>query len=34
MGYLGFCRARSVIARAGDAERTARLKIQGPSGKG
>ena len=33
-GYFGFCRARRVIARAGDDERTARLKIQGPSGRG
>jgi hypothetical protein len=34
VGYFGFLCARSVIARAGDSERTARLKIQGPSGKG
>jgi len=34
VGYFGFCRARSVIARADDAERAARLKIQGPSGRG
>ena len=33
VGYLGFCSARSVIARAADVERTARLKIQGPSGR-
>ena len=34
VGYFGFLCARAVIARAGDSERTARLKIQGPSGKG
>jgi transposase InsO family protein len=34
LGYFGFCRARSVIARADDVERAARLKIQGPSGRG
>src|SRR5262249_61641237 len=33
-GCLGFWRARSVMVRAGTVERTARLKIQGPSGKG
>src|SRR5262245_55126414 len=33
-GCLGFWRARSVMAHAGAVERTARLKIQGPSGKG
>ena len=33
-GCLGFWRARSVTARADAVERTARLKIQGPSGKG
>jgi hypothetical protein len=33
-GCLGFWRARSVMARAGAVERTARLKIQAPSGKG
>ena len=34
VGYFGFLCARAVIARAGDSERTARLKIQGPSGRG
>jgi hypothetical protein len=33
-GYFGFCRARSVIDLAADVVRTARAKIQGPSGKG
>jgi hypothetical protein len=33
-GRLGFSRARSVMARAGAVERTAWLKIQGPSDKG
>src|SRR5450759_1945518 len=34
VGYFGFWRARSAMARAADDERSARLKIQGPSGKG
>jgi putative transposase len=33
-GRFGFCRACSVIARAVRVESAARLKIQGPSGKG
>jgi Integrase core domain len=33
-GCFGFCRARSVMARAACDDRTARLRIQGPSGKG
>jgi putative transposase len=33
-GYFGFCRARSVIDLAADVVKTARAKIQGPSGKG
>ena len=34
MGYLGLCRARPAMAFAAGDERAARLKIQGPSGKG
>ena len=33
-GYLGFCRARSVIDRAADVARAARANIHGPSGRG
>src|SRR5712675_317621 len=33
-GYLGFCRARSVIDRAADVVSAARAKIHGPSGRG
>src|SRR5260370_42306420 len=33
-GYLGFCRARSVMDRAADVVRAARAKIQGPSDRG
>src|SRR5262245_21224283 len=33
-GYLGFCRARSVIDRATDVVSAARAKIHGPSGRG
>jgi putative transposase len=33
-GYLGFCRARSVINRAADVVSAARAKIHGPSGRG
>ena len=33
-GYLGFCRARSVIDRAADVVSSARAKIHGPSGRG
>jgi putative transposase len=33
-GYLGFCRARSVIDWAAGAASAVRAKIQGPSGKG
>jgi transposase InsO family protein len=34
VGYLGFCRARSVIDRAGDVVSAVRAKIHGPSGRG
>jgi transposase InsO family protein len=34
VGYLGFRRARSVMLRAAGVERSARLKIHGPSGRG
>src|SRR6266404_4919910 len=34
VGCLGFCRARSVMVRAADVARSARLKIHGPSGQG
>jgi hypothetical protein len=33
-GYLGFCRARSVIDRAADVVSAVRAKIHGPSGRG
>ena len=33
-GYLGFCRARSVIDRAADVVSAARAKIHGPSARG
>ena len=33
-GYLGFCRARSVIDRAADVVSAARAKTHGPSGRG
>ena len=33
-GYLGFCRARSVIDRAANVVSAARAKIHGPSGRG
>jgi putative transposase len=33
-GYLGFCRARSVIDRAADVVSAAPAKIHGPSGRG